>query len=84
MSILRVSRTFLHEESDGTVVEYRRVFYHRRPSFLDLEHRVLAPDGTPLGDGWYPVSDDHLAWIQRQGTDIVDYLVAEVPSAAGQ
>lgn len=65
--------TYIHEGPDGLKVEYRRV-----PApypALVLEHRVLRPDGRPYEDGWYHVTDDHLTWLQQDGSDIVALLV---------
>jgi len=78
--ILRVSPTLLHEEADGTLVEYRRVFYHKRACCVDLEHRAVQADGQPYNGDWYAVSDDHRVWLQRQGSDIPQLLSEETAS----
>jgi hypothetical protein len=79
MSVQRVSRSYLCEKGDGTVIEYRRVFYHNRASMIDLEYRILGPGGVPFNDDWFVVEDGHLLWLQMQCSDIPALLSAELP-----
>lgn len=65
-----MNTTYIHERSDGCLVEYRR---HPHPVALLLEGRVLRPDGTPYADDWYAVSDSELERVARN-TDIVALL----------
>ncbi len=64
--------TYVHEQGDGRLVEYRRHPYH--PTVLHLEGRVLKPDGTPHDDCWFRVSDSELLGLQEQGSDIIELL----------
>jgi hypothetical protein len=67
--------TYLHEIPGGGLAEYRRV--HRTPTVLDLESRLLLPNGQPYDDQWWPVTDSQLLAIQKVGSDIVQLLAAE-------
>jgi PAS domain-containing protein len=69
--------TLIHEDAAGRKIEFRRVRRPGRDGILDLEHRVLRPDGTPHPDGWYPVDAAMLLWLQRAGSDIVTLLAGE-------
>jgi hypothetical protein len=66
--------TYIHERADGALVECRRV--NTRPGILDLEARVLRPDGRPYDGRWWPVSDSGLLRLQEAGSDIVALLAA--------
>lgn len=66
------SDTYLYEQGDGKLLEYRRHPYD--PEILHLQGRVLRPDGTPYDDQWFRVTDAELLWLQRTGSDIVEIL----------
>lgn len=71
----------LHHHAVG-LVEYRR--HPWDPGVLRLECRLLRADGTPYDDRWYPVTDESLAAIQRDGAgrDLIRRLWVEPDPAA--
>jgi hypothetical protein len=71
-----MAATYIHNDTDGRQVEYRRHPYD--PVILFLEARVLQSDGTPYDDRWYRVNDAGLLHLQTTGgTDIIDRLAGQ-------
>lgn len=66
----------IHELPTGQKIEYRMQL-PGNPTILDVEYRELANDGSPHGDGWYPVSDSDWLRLQESGSDIVEHLADE-------
>lgn len=52
---------------------------------LRLDHRILKDDGTPHDDRWWPVSDRHLADMQRdeRGAALVARLFGREAATTG-
>lgn len=72
------SYSLLHEQPNGVMIEFRRLFTPDRPVVF-LEARELAPGGHPYHDSpddgpWYLVSDPLWVWMIDNAAEILAEL----------
>ena len=64
--------------------EYRRGREASSDGMIQLEYRLLRVDGTPVGDRWFPVCPERLAWLKERFPRTLRFLVPEADKELGE